>query len=153
MRQLVPTITPPAEPPPAGSATAPLHLPPLPPSWNKYPPLPSLFHVHPALASRMSGWQTTLIAMGVAILAALAVILYRARARARAAGAPGHMPGGTQPSAGDPALADLETRQGHPSRTYRRNRSSFLGVTDHTARSDDPGVIGHAHAPSRRCHG
>ena len=119
----VPPINPPAEPPPEGPATAPGHLPPPPPGWNKHPPLPGPSHVHPALADGMHGWQTTLIAIGVAILAAVAVILYRARA----AHAPGHTPGGTQPNAGDPAFADLETRQGHPSTTNRRDRSSFLG--------------------------
>lgn len=109
--------------PPPGSGSAGITLPPEPPGWNKHPPLPGPSHVHPALADGMHGWQTTLIAIGVAILAAVAVILYRARA----AHAPGHTPGGTQPNAGDPAFADLETRQGHPSTTNRRDRSSFLG--------------------------
>jgi len=73
-----------------------LAAPPLPPGWNKHPPLP-LAHihqrvhqapvpvpVHTAVIGGMPGWQITLIAAGAALLAAApAVIAGRARAAQR----------------------------------------------------------------------
>jgi hypothetical protein len=70
--------------------------PPLPPCWNKHPPMP-LGHihqpvhqapvpvpVHTAVIGGMPGWQITLIAAGAALLAAvLVVIADRARAAQR----------------------------------------------------------------------
>jgi hypothetical protein len=57
-------------------------LPPLPPGWNKHPPLPA--HTHVAVIGGMPGWQITLIAVGAALLtAAIAVLLDRARAARR----------------------------------------------------------------------
>ena len=49
-----------------------------PPGWNKHPPLPA--HVHGLVTGGLPGWQITLIA--AAVLAAAAVVLL---ARARAA--------------------------------------------------------------------
>ena len=85
-----PLGTPPGSAPaPAGPAPAPEHLPPLPPGWNKHPPLPRPAHAHAALASGMPGWQITLIAAGAALLAAvLAMIAYRIRATHRRVPAP-----------------------------------------------------------------
>jgi hypothetical protein len=71
--------------------------PPLPPGWDKHPPLP-LGHVvgpvdkapvHTVVIGGMPGWQITLIAAGAALLAAvLAVLLDRARATRRHITAP-----------------------------------------------------------------
>jgi hypothetical protein len=47
---------------------------PLPPGWNKHPPLAPA-HVHAALASGMPGWQIALIAVGAAIVAAVIAVL------------------------------------------------------------------------------
>lgn len=56
--------------------------PPEPPGWNKHPPLPS--QVHTVVAGGMPGWQIALIAAGAALIAAaVAVLLYRARAARR----------------------------------------------------------------------
>jgi hypothetical protein len=53
--------------------------PPLPPGWNKHPPLPA--HVHALAAGGLPGWQITLIA-AVSLLAAAALMVagYRVRA-------------------------------------------------------------------------
>jgi hypothetical protein len=52
--------------------------PPLPPGWNKHPPLPA--RVHTVVVGGMPGWQIALIAIGAALLAATAaVLLDRAR--------------------------------------------------------------------------
>jgi hypothetical protein len=70
--------------------------PPLPPGYNKHPPLPprhvhQLVHkipvpLHTVVTGGMPGWQITLIAVGAALLAAtVAVLLDRARARRRKA--------------------------------------------------------------------
>jgi hypothetical protein len=70
--------------------------PPLPPGWNKHPPLP-LGHIHEpvhqapvpvpvhiAVIGGLPGWQITLIAAGAALLAAaVAVLAYRALATRR----------------------------------------------------------------------
>jgi hypothetical protein len=64
--------------------SVPVHRPPVPPGWNKHPPLPGPVHVRAALAAGMPGWQITLIAAGAAVLAvSLAVLLARARAARR----------------------------------------------------------------------
>ena len=56
--------------------------PPLPPGWNKHPPLPT--HTHTVAAGGMPGWQIALItAVAVLLAAALAVIVYRMRATRR----------------------------------------------------------------------
>ena len=56
--------------------------PPEPPGWNKHPPLPS--QVHTVVVGGMPGWQIALIAAGAALIAAaVAVLLYRARAARR----------------------------------------------------------------------
>jgi heme/copper-type cytochrome/quinol oxidase subunit 1 len=69
----------------ASAAAAPAVLatsPPLPPGWNKHPPLPA--HTHPAATGGMPGWQITLIAAAAVLLAAaLAVTVYRMRAARR----------------------------------------------------------------------
>jgi len=70
----------------ASAATAPAAFaaisPPLPPGWNKHPPLPA--HTHTVAVGGMSGWQITLIAAAAALLAAvLAVIADRIRAARR----------------------------------------------------------------------
>jgi len=57
---------------------------PEPPGWNKHPPLPA--PAHTMVTGGMPGWQIALIAAGAALLvAALAVIVYRARAARRRA--------------------------------------------------------------------
>ena len=61
--------------------------PPLPPGWNKHPPLPA--QVHSLATEGMPGWQIILI--GAAVLAATAAVVLLARARAarrRAAASP-----------------------------------------------------------------
>jgi hypothetical protein len=64
---------------PAG--LTPEHLPPLPPGWNKHPPLPDPTRIHAPLAGGPPGWQITLIAVAAVLLAAaLAVSIYRIRA-------------------------------------------------------------------------
>jgi hypothetical protein len=80
----------PGPPRPWQLAHASLH--PLPPGWNKHPPLTPA-HVHQALVSvpvrtvvigGMPGWQIALIAIGAALLAATAAVLvYRALAGRR----------------------------------------------------------------------
>lgn len=53
-----------------------------PPGWNKHPPLP--VRVHALVTSGMPGWQITLITVAAVLLvAALAVIIGRARAARR----------------------------------------------------------------------
>jgi hypothetical protein len=55
---------------------------PLPPGWNKHPPLPA--HTHTAAVGGMPGWQITLIATAAVLLAAaLAVTVHRIRAARR----------------------------------------------------------------------
>jgi hypothetical protein len=55
---------------------------PLPPGWNKHPPLPA--HFHTVVMGGMPGWQITLIAAGAALLTATAAVLAdRARAGRR----------------------------------------------------------------------
>lgn len=51
--------------------------PPLPPGWNKHPPLPA--HVHTLATGGMSGWPITLIAAAVLAAAAVVVVLTRPR--------------------------------------------------------------------------
>ena len=71
----------PADPHPANP------YPPLPPGWNKHPPLPA--HAHALVAGGMPGWQIPLLAAGATVLAAVVVLLARARAaRRRAAASP-----------------------------------------------------------------
>lgn len=51
---------------------------PLPPGWNKHPPLPS--HAHAVISSVMQVWQIAVLATAVALLAAgLAMTVYRIR--------------------------------------------------------------------------
>ena len=71
--------------------------PPLPPGWNKHPPLPPRgYYVHYAahqgpssfpgrtvVTGGMPGWQIALIAIGAALVAAAAVLAYRAWAARR----------------------------------------------------------------------
>ena len=64
-------------------AQVPVHLLPLPPGWNKHPPLPG--PAHAALTGGMHGWQITLIAAAVAVLAAAAILAGRMRAARRRA--------------------------------------------------------------------
>jgi hypothetical protein len=54
---------------------APARLPPLPPGWNKHPPLPGPVHARAAPAYGMPGWQIILIAAGAAALAGVVAIL------------------------------------------------------------------------------
>jgi hypothetical protein len=71
-------------------APGPVHLPPLPPGWNKHPPLPG--PAHAALAGGTPGWQITLIA-AAAVLAATALLAGRMQAtRRRAAATTAHQP-------------------------------------------------------------
>ena len=83
----------------ASTAAAPAVLaadPPLPPSWNKHPPLPGPAHVRVALTGGMPGWQVALIAAGAAVLAVtLAVPLARVQAARRRAAA--HRPAWRRP--------------------------------------------------------
>ena len=55
--------------------------PPEPPGWNQHPPLPT--RAHALAAGSMPGWQIALIAAGAALLAVLAVTVYRMRAARR----------------------------------------------------------------------
>ena len=67
----------PARPAPAGSRPA--NWPPLPPGWNKHPPLPA--HAHAIASGGMPGWQVTLIAAAATLLvAAIAMTIYRVQA-------------------------------------------------------------------------
>jgi len=51
---------------------------PLPPGWNKHPPLPS--HAHAVITSVMQVWQIAVVATAAALLAAaLAMTVYRIR--------------------------------------------------------------------------
>jgi hypothetical protein len=64
---------------PAAFASA---RPPLPPGWNKHPPLP--VQVHTVVIGGMPGWQIALIAAAAALCAAIAAVLVdRARAARR----------------------------------------------------------------------
>jgi hypothetical protein len=61
--------------------------PPLPPGWNKHPPLPA--HVHALATGGLPGWQIALIAAAAVFAAAVVGLLARARAaRRRAAASP-----------------------------------------------------------------
>jgi hypothetical protein len=61
--------------------------PPRPPGWNKHPPLPDPARVHAALAGAIPGWQLTLMAATVVLLAAtLITIAYPGPGRAVADG-------------------------------------------------------------------
>ena len=65
-------------PDPPWSVTHPalfVDLPPLPPGYFKHPPPPDPVRLHATLAVVMTGWQITLIAVGVAVPAAPAVAL------------------------------------------------------------------------------
>ncbi len=86
------TRVPPADTP-AGAlpaAPAPEHLPPLPPGWNKHPPLGHVVGpayrvpAHAVVAGGMPGWQIALITAGAALVAVVAAIIaYRIRATRR----------------------------------------------------------------------
>jgi hypothetical protein len=57
--------------------------PPRPPGWNKHPPLPDPARVHAALAGAIPGWQLTLMAVTIVLLAAtLIAIAYPGPGRA-----------------------------------------------------------------------
>src|SRR6516225_4511498 len=49
--------------------------PPLPPGWNKHPRLPDPARVHAALAGGIPGWQLTLMAVTIVLLAATVVAI------------------------------------------------------------------------------
>jgi hypothetical protein len=49
--------------------------PPLPPGWNKHPPLPDPARVHAALAGGIPGWQLTLMAVTIVLLVATVVAI------------------------------------------------------------------------------
>jgi hypothetical protein len=49
--------------------------PPLPPGWNKHPRLPDPARVHAALADGIPGWQLTLMAVTIVLLAATLVAI------------------------------------------------------------------------------
>src|SRR5262245_39562890 len=49
--------------------------PPLPPGWNKHPQLPDPARVHAALAGHIPGWQLTLMAATIVLLAATLVAI------------------------------------------------------------------------------
>jgi len=69
-----------------GQARLPLWAdPPLPPGWNKHPPLPA--HVHALATGGMPGWQIALIAAAAVLAAAVVGLLARATRR-RAAASP-----------------------------------------------------------------
>ena len=55
--------------------------PPEPPGWNQHSTLPT--HAHALATGSMPGWQIALIAAGAALLAVLAVTVYRMRAARR----------------------------------------------------------------------
>ena len=62
---------------PAGHP-GPAASPPLPPGWNKHPPLPA--HAHTPVTGGLPGWQITLLVAGAVLLAAaLAAAAYRIR--------------------------------------------------------------------------
>jgi hypothetical protein len=72
-------------PPPAGPTVL-VTPPPLPPGWNKHPPLPT--HAHSLATGGLPGWQITLItAAAVLLVTALAAAAYRLRAARRCAAA------------------------------------------------------------------
>ena len=60
--------------------------PPLPPGWNKHPRPPDPARVHAALAGGLPGWQLTLMAVTIVLLAATLVAI--------AYPGPGRTPGG-----------------------------------------------------------
>ena len=72
-------------PPLPASPQPPLRFP---PGWNKHPPLPA--HAHPLATGALAGWQITLItAAAVLLVTALAAAAYRLwAARRRAAASP-----------------------------------------------------------------
>jgi hypothetical protein len=49
--------------------------PPLPPGWNKHPPLPDPARVHAALADGIPGWQLTLMTVTIVLLVATLVAI------------------------------------------------------------------------------
>jgi hypothetical protein len=49
--------------------------PPLPPGWNKHPQLPDPVRVHAALGGAIPGWQLTLMAVTIVLLAATLVAI------------------------------------------------------------------------------
>ena len=49
--------------------------PPLPPGWNKHPPLPDPARAHAALAAHIPGWQLTLMAVTIVLLVATLVAI------------------------------------------------------------------------------
>ena len=49
--------------------------PPLPPGWNKHPPLPDPAQVHTALAGSIPGWQVALMAVTIVLLVATLVAI------------------------------------------------------------------------------
>jgi hypothetical protein len=55
--------------PPVPASTRPALM--FPPGWNKHPPLPA--HVHPLATAGIPGWQLTLMAVAVILLAATSV--------------------------------------------------------------------------------
>ncbi len=101
---------------------------PRPPGWNKHPPLPDPARIHAALAGGIPGWQVTLMAVTVVLLAAtLVAIAYPGPGRAvagehtspnrmTASGAAGVRPGGS---------ADGESAAG----TGTKARSATAGCT------------------------
>ena len=93
--------------------------PPLPPGWNKHPRLPDPARVHAALAGAIPGWQLTLMAVTIVLLAAtLIAIAYpgpgtRADERTHRL-SDGHIRRGADPQAQPAALAQpAPARQDH----------------------------------------
>jgi hypothetical protein len=86
--------------PPVPASTRP--VPSLPPGWNKHPPLPA--HVHPLATGGTPGWQLTLMAITVILLAATSVAIGNpgpgrtaAGERTRRRGDPQRQPQGERP--------------------------------------------------------
>jgi hypothetical protein len=108
--------------PPAWLDRLPLgvYYPPAPAGWDKHPPRPGPAHVHAALAGGMAGWQITLIAGGVMVLAAALAVIARTmhagrrRATAITAGShdhiglgPGRLPRGSEAASPGPAREEV----------------------------------------------
>lgn len=73
-------------PPPPGlfkHPPVPMHLPPPPPGFFKHPPVVDPARAHAILAGAISGWQIALVAVGVAVVAVIAVLADRALAARR----------------------------------------------------------------------
>ena len=72
--------------PPSVTPTALATPRPLPPGWNKHPPLPA--HAHAIATSGIPGWQIALLAAATVLAAAVALLARARAARRRAAASP-----------------------------------------------------------------